>query len=213
MGDSNAGTSPARSAHLPCGSRCPRSAICPDCAKTVDAPATSTNESATCATTSARRKLNRSRPAVIPRPPAFITAPGSIRVPRIAGASPNRRQVRTASPTAKPSTRQSGAQIEKDRVGTCAEKCDEEPAQRLRQHCTKHGAYRGQQQTLDQQLANEPSARGPKRLTHGDLAFARARSREQQIGEVGAGDQQNQPPNRQQQPERPLVFFAQLGNT
>src|SRR5918999_115517 len=86
------------------------------------APATSTSESATCATTSARRKPNRWRPAVIPCPPVFSTALGS------------------------------------------------------------------------------------QRLPHGNLALARARPRQQQIRQVGAGDQQHQPGNRQQQPERLLVL-------
>ncbi len=64
---------------------------------------------ATCTTTSARRRLNFSRPAVSPRPPERITVAGAMRVARSAGARPNRMQVRIAVPPVNPRTRQSRA--------------------------------------------------------------------------------------------------------
>ena len=71
------------------------------------APTTSTSESATCETTSARRRLKRPRPAVTPRPKLFTTAPAPTRVARRAGASPKSAHVTTAAPALKASTRQS----------------------------------------------------------------------------------------------------------
>ena len=71
------------------------------------APTTSTSDSATCKTTSARRTPKRSRPSVIPRLPAFIVAPGDVRVARIAGVRPKSRHAVTATAAVNAKTRQS----------------------------------------------------------------------------------------------------------
>ncbi len=71
------------------------------------APTTSTIEMAIWATTSARRRLSRSRPSVRPGPVARIIAAGPVRVARSAGVRPKMTHVTTARPIVKASTRQS----------------------------------------------------------------------------------------------------------
>ena len=72
------------------------------------AATSSTRESATWETISPLRSRKRSRPAVNPRPLAFITVPGSALAAWIAGATPNSTQVNSATPNVKDSTRRSG---------------------------------------------------------------------------------------------------------
>ena len=49
-----------------------------------------------------------------------------------------------------------------------------------------------QQEALGQQLLHDPAPLGAKRGTDGDLSLAPLGSREHQIGEVGAADQQDE---------------------
>ena len=72
------------------------------------APTSRTRESATCETTRRRRSPKPSRAVVMPRPPDFMAAPGSVRVARNAGVSPKRMLVRTARLPVNAKTRQSG---------------------------------------------------------------------------------------------------------
>ena len=56
-------------------------------------------------------------------------------------------------------------------------------------------------QALDQQLPDDGAAGGAHRGPHGQLALARAAARQQQVGDVGARDQQQEPHRAQQQPQ------------
>jgi hypothetical protein len=62
-------------------------------------------------------------------------------------------------------------------------------------------------------LDDQAAARSADGLAHRHLAFAHAGPRQQQVGEVGARDQQDQAGGRQQEPKRTLVLFAQLRNS
>ena len=59
-------------------------------------------------------------------------------------------------------------------------------------------------QALGEQLPDDGAAGGAHRGPHGQLALARAAARQQQVGDVGAGDQQQEPDGSQQQPQ-PLL--------
>ena len=72
-----------------------------------------------------------------------------------------------------------GSEIQKHRIGSRAEECDQQPAQRLATLPTLALLHRREQQTLNQQLPHETTARRAERLPHRDLAFARARTRHQ----------------------------------
>ena len=157
------------------------------------APTTSTSDSATCATTSARRRPKRSRVSVEPRLPAFIAAPGAVRVARIAGIRPNSRHV---------ASRERGGERE-DRASraTARRRCGSlsvvrKPTRNRLSHCASSAPHAapiaGDQQALGQQLPDDAPARRADREPHGNLALARGRAREHQVREVGAGDQQHE---------------------
>ena len=76
----------------------------------------------------------------------------------------------------------------------------------------KRGAEQRQQHALGEQLRDEPPARCAHRLPHRDLALAHAGARQQQIREIGAGDQQHEAGGGKQNPERILIIVAQLRN-
>ena len=73
-----------------------------------------------------------------------------------------------------------------------------------RQERTESAAGERDDQALDQQLPDDGAAGGAHRGPHGQLALARAAARQQQVGDVGAGDQQQEPHRAQQQPQ-PLL--------
>ena len=62
-------------------------------------------------------------------------------------------------------------------------------AQQGAQYPTQHG----QDQALRQQLSHQPDARGAERLANRHLPLAPRSARQQQVGDVGAGDQQHEP--------------------
>ena len=122
------------------------------------APTTSTSDTATCSTTSARRTANRAPPSVVPRPPAFIAAPGEAAVARIAGVSPNIRQAATATLAVNANTRQSSVSGRNSGLPALTEEGDEEAAEPLRRQQPAGGADRGDEQAFGQHLAHDPPA-------------------------------------------------------
>ena len=58
-------------------------------------------------------------------------------------------------------------------------------------------------ETLDQQLLDDAPPAGAEREADGDLALTRRGARDQQVGDVGAGDQQHAADHRHQHPQRP----------
>ena len=177
------------------------------------APTSSTRENATCAVTSARRRPWRSRPAVMPRPPARIAAAGAIRVARSAGSRPNSRQVPMAIAAVNPSIRRSSCRPTKTglsgvlrnaisvRLSTCAS-----PTPRT---VPSTASSRLSESSCRTSLRS----RGADRLPHRHLAFPHVGPRQQQVRQVGAGDQQHQSGGRQQQRKRALVLLAQARNS
>ena len=75
----------------------------------------------------------------------------------------------------------SSARTEKRR-GVAADDVDEGP----RQHHAEHGAGAAEHQALGEQRAPERAGAGAERRTHGQLAFAAHRARQDQIGDVRA---------------------------
>ena len=59
-----------------------------------------------------------------------------------------------------------------------------------------------QHRAFGETLAHQPAAARPERHAHGKFALARNRARQQQAGDIDAGDQQHQADRAQQQPER-----------
>src|SRR5262249_13615185 len=86
-----------------------------------------------------------------------------------------------------------------------------------REQDSQRGAQRSQQGALGQQLTDNAPSGGAERHTHRHLLSARRSADEQQVGDIGAGNQQNQADGAQQNQQRlPYVtdkVFVQQRNT
>ena len=67
-----------------------------------------------------------------------------------------------------------------------------------RDHEPKRTADAGEEEALAQELSNQPDPRGAQRQAQGELRLPRRGAREQQVGHVGADDQQHEPDNGRQ---------------
>ena len=156
------------------------------------APTISTSDSATCATTRAFPIPNRLWPSATPRPCAFIAVCGSTRPARHAGTSPNSSPVSVA-------TRDREEPALADRHRDRATRRDRDRERSLTRSRLPHVANddperrteRREEQALGDELPRQPSAPGAEREPHRHLALAHGRAREQQVGDVRAGDQQH----------------------
>ena len=68
---------------------------------------------------------------------------------------------------------------------------DQDAEQPVRQHQSKAGSEQGQQGALGQQLPDQPYPIGAEREPDRDLTAALVGAYEEQVGDVGAGDQQH----------------------
>ncbi len=74
---------------------------------------------------------------------------------------------------------------------------------------TGRRASERQHQAVTQRLADEPQTGGAECKADGELALARTGAGQHEIAQIGAGDQQDESGNSQQQPERGVVLVAQ----
>ena len=72
-------------------------------------------------------------------------------------------------------------------------------------------AREGQQQGLEEQRAQGPGARGAQRGTHGELASACHGAAQGQVGQVGAGDEQHEAGEADQQAEKAPAVLGNHG--
>ena len=70
-------------------------------------------------------------------------------------------------------------------------------------------AGRGHDQALGEQQPGEPPSRAAQRQAHAEFVAARQRAREQQAGDVGAGDEQHEPDGHHHREERRLEAAPQ----
>ena len=132
------------------------------------------------------------RPRGVVRPRSFIASIGAPRAARIAGATPKTSAAMIATADVNASMRQSsGSSRYTASVASCD---DEELAAPLRDDHSGGRAHGGEQQAFDQELARQTSARRAEREAHAPFVAARGGAREQQIGDVGARDQQHESP-------------------
>ena len=68
----------------------------------------------------------------------------------------------------------------------------------------------GQHEALDDQLPDDPRAAGAERDAHRDFLLAADRAREQQVGDIGARDQQHQRDGAEQHQQRGPDVLHQL---
>ena len=120
-----------------------------------------------------------------------------------AGAVPKRTPVSSdmtkAKPSTRPSTRTSSSRGSARSAGSSrtstygAAHASDQP---------EHAGDNGQQQALGQHLPDQPSARGPERKPHGDLRVTRGGAGKEQVGDVDAGDEQEQADGSEQNEKR-----------
>ncbi len=151
-------------------------------------PASSTSDNANWTTTNALLS-RRAPPDAEPRAPSFRLVCRSTRAARSAGARPNSSAQTAVTPTANSrtigSTRTwsirgiwpSGSRLR----SLSAHDGEEEPERSTRP---------GQHRALRQQLRRDPARARAKTASHGHLAIARGRARQQQVRNVRAGDEQ-----------------------
>ena len=92
-------------------------------------------------------------------------------------------------------------------TGLCAISSDDRAA---REQQPGGRAERRQHAAFGDQLPHQPAAAGAERGAHGDLAAARFRARDQQVGDVGAGDEQDERDRRHQRQQRRAQRAEQL---
>ncbi len=81
------------------------------------------------------------------------------------------------------------------------------PQRDVRQRETDDGADAGEQQAFGEELTNQAAAARAHRGAHGELGRAHGAAREQQVGDVAAGDQQHER-DRAEQHVEPLTDVA-----
>ena len=78
------------------------------------------------------------------------------------------------------------------------------PGRPVGDHQADDAAGKAEDDRLGQQLPEQPAAAGPHRHADRELTLTRRRTRQQQVGDVRAGDQQHQADRTEQHEERPL---------
>ena len=83
--------------------------------------------------------------------------------------------------------------------------------QRRGQEQADHRPGEREHQALDEQLLHQAAARGTQRQADSDLALAHERAGDQQVGDVGAGDEQDEPDHAHQHEQGRGEVVAQAG--
>ena len=125
------------------------------------------------------------------------------RVECSAGASPNKTAVTAAAASANAMTR---AFFKRQYL-------QQHAAGPPRHDQPKDRATAGEQQALDEALAHDRSAARPERQTNGHLLLACGAAREQQVRNVGAGDEQHEPDHPHQHENRRRELISQIGSS
>ena len=76
------------------------------------------------------------------------------------------------------------------------------PAEGLRQRDAERCSAEREQSAFDEQLPQHTAARCAKRHADGHLTLTRVGAGEHQVGQIGAGDEQHQPGDGEQQLQR-----------
>ena len=149
-----------------------------------------TSESAACRTT--RERCRSEALAEVVREPVRSASAGWVRAAIHAGATPKRMPVTRQSAQAKARTGREGRGVDGDvlvagechgeqGVGACIS--DEQAGD---------AAQRGENDAFGEELANDAGARGAKGGAEGHFRFAAHAADEEEIGDVGAGDEEDE---------------------
>ena len=161
------------------------------------APASSTRARTRSATTSTERA--RDRPPTLPRESIASVC----FAPRQAGTSPKTRLVSTAIAAVNASTRPSTPMCSSRGSETGANAASPSHGGHREEHA-RHRAAGAEHEALGQQLPDDARAPGAEDGAQGELALPRHRARQQQVRDVGARDEQDEPHGAEQHVERGL---------
>ena len=98
---------------------------------------------------------------------------------------------------------------EMNRILAGVERRNQQAAQGLRERDAERRSAEGKQAALDEQLRGDAAARCSEGHADGHLALAGAGAGEHQVGQVGAGDEQDQSGDGEQELKRGVVGVAQ----
>ena len=127
-----------------------------------------------------------------------------------AGASPNATVQRTARATAYSSTLPSGAKLKP--VGSAlAHEPQRRAGQDVRERQRERDGDGSEHGGFDQELADDAPPPGSDRHAHGDFRLSRGGSREQQIRDVRAREQQHGTEGRERERERQRACCRRSG--
>ena len=152
------------------------------------APQMSTSDTATSATTIARRTPSRDPDA--PRETRFSACESRPDEFCSDGSRPTTSETVTATAAAKPRTRRSSPTVAvggSDGVSTGTATVDEQVGESDARHSTE----KTEDEALGQHLRDEPAAAGPERRPDGHLLAPRHALRQQQVRDVRRGDEQH----------------------
>ena len=173
------------------------------------APITSSTASAISATTRSVLPRRRPSPPLCPRPPSCSTLARSMRDTCATGMSPNSTPVATESSSVNPST--DGSTASSESLGTVVGA----RATRIRtpgpgeQQPERTARHTEDQALGERQLEHVALARA-KRRAHRDLAALSIGPGQHQVGDIGAGEQQQQSHRRGEHHQRELHLAAHL---
>ena len=169
-------------------------------------PASSVSASANSSTTSTRR--SRWRPPPIERPPSLI-ASDEVGTGGLPGGGAARER---AGHRADAEREQQHGDTERDlgfrRQRVIRHQRDDRVEKHRREQRAYHAAHEREHQALDEQLPRDRAVGRAEGRAHGELAVPRAAAREEEVGDVGARDQQQEAHRGQEQPEALLRAAA-----
>ena len=161
----------------------------------------STRDSANSTTMSARCVWPRASPAVLLRPSSRSTAVMSTRRARNAGTKPKNTPAASEAAIENAHTRQS-IEISLTRGTLSGSRPDERVPRRGDDRHAECAADHREDDAFREELPDEPRRASAECLTDRHLSTARRRSREQQIGDVRAPDEQHQTDAAEQKQQR-----------
>ena len=195
-----------RSRSSPSGARASRSNVCTN----RPAPTTSSSDSATCATISPPDQPPPSPPTSPGiRPCSRNASIGATLVARSAGIMPNPITVAASVAAVNSEHAPVERQIEGDGIRGRVQLGQEKAGRPPREHRPADRAGGGQHRALREHQTREPPRRSAERQADAQLVPPRRAARQQQVGDVDAGDQQHERDDDQQGDQRPLEPLAQ----
>ena len=176
------------------GSRTPVSVPRRFCRLRVKSPAPKSSRKlrATCAATSPLRRNSDWLPPAIEPTVSLSVFHGSGRLARSAGSRPKTMPVTSVTVKAKPRIAQVGRRLDQQRAAFGRDEREQRPGEEHRQRDADDAAEEREDQALDQELADQLTARGADREPDRDLPLAQEAAGDEQVGDVAAGDQQHE---------------------